>query len=218
MSVLKDHYKAISYGYNDARAYYYEQHSYPASLENFTEISDRSAYGFFAFTTALPVQFKTLDFGDNQKTVVRKLGKPRYISDQNAFSPCIYFYRETLLKHNLLIQLHFFEDQFVMATQTVIDTDAEWRQMVRVVILEKYLGQENTVVAGRPLSDRIDGNFSFTDGMGSNIFFIENINLNIVYSSSSPAHRSLIGAFADLKLKKIDDDKNALKGVLKNAF
>ena len=204
--------------YEDARTSYYEQVRYPTSFQNYTEIIHRTSHGSARYKSALPIKFKTLEFGDSQETVIKKMGKPRFISENNEFSPLVFFYKEALLNHKLLIQLHFFDKKFVLATQSIIDTDSKWRQIVKIIVLEKYSGEEKPILTSG--SDQQDGgsNLVFVDRDNNKIFLQESINLNIIYSSGDLSLLSKIEEFTHLKLKKLNDDRDNLKAILKNSF
>lgn len=196
--------------YEEARSSYYERLIYPPGFQNFTEITRRKYSS--ALKSPIPVHFKTLEFGDNQKTVIKKLGRPRFVAEENGFSPVAYFYKEDLMNHNLLIQLHFFKNEFVLATQSIIDTDLKWREIVKVTVLEKYTGKkmENNLIEERDIV--------FTDENNNKLFILDSINLNLTYSSGHPAHYLHIEDFTRQKIKKINDEAENLKSLLKDSF
>jgi hypothetical protein len=198
--------------YEDARSSYYERLIYPAGFQNFIEIS-RNNYES-VFNSVIPLAFKTLLFGDSEKTVVKKLGKPRYISKDNGFSPLVLYYKENLMNHNLLIQVHFFNGEFVLATQSIIDTDLKWREIVKITIIEKYAGNDKSSALEKSGVTSV----VFTDEFENRIFLLESINLNILYLSGDPKHYQFIEDFTRLKIKKINDQVENLKSLLKDSF
>lgn len=198
--------------YEDARSSYYERLIYPAGFQNFIEITRNNHES--VFNSVIPLGFKTLVFGDSEKTVIKKLGKPRYISKDNGFSPLAFYYKESLMNHNLIIQIHFFNDEFVLATQSIIDTDLKWREIVKITIIEKYAGNDKSAVLEKSGVTSV----VFTDDDKNRIFLLESINLNILYLSGNARHYQFIEDFTRLKIKKINDQVENLKTLLKDSF
>lgn len=195
--------------YEDARASYYERLVFPVGFQNFVEISKNTNHP--ASGSAVPVRFKTLEFGDTEKIVLKKLGKPRFVIKDNGFSPLAFFYKEELMNHELLLQIHFFDNEFVLATQSIIDTDLKWREIVKITVIEKY-GAESWKTA------RHEKNAVFADSEGNRIFLLESINLSIVYCSGQTKHYQQIENFTRMKLKKISDEVENIKTLLKDSF
>jgi len=198
--------------YEDSRASYYERLIFPASFQNFIEVIRNNHES--VFKSEPPIRFKTLEFGDTEKEVSRKLGTPRFICKDNGFSSAVYYYREEFMNHSLLFQLHFFDDKFVLATHSIIDSDLKWRGFIKKGVIEKYGGNDPV-----HLIEKSDiTSIVFSDETGNKIFILESINLNIVYFSGDPAHRELVKKFTRLKIKKITDELETLKALLHDSL
>ena len=194
--------------FEKSRAAYYQQLIFPAGFQNFIEITRNNHESIFK--SELPVRFKTLEFGDTEKEVTEKLGMPGFKCVENGFSPMAYYYREELLNHSLIFQVHFFDNKFVLATHSILDPDLKWRGFVKKGVIEKYGGTDPVHLIEK--SDTTSVVFSDTDG--HKIFILESINLNIVYFSGNPRHRQLIEDFTRLKIKKMTDELETLKTLL----
>lgn len=195
--------------YEDARLSYYERLIFPAGYQNLQEIRQNPT--ILKLNSVVPIRFRDVEFGDSGTEIEKKIGRTRFLLQDNGFSPLAYFYKEELANHQLLVQLHFFGDRFVMATHSIIDADVRWRNIVKNTILEKYSGATCGQSAG-------SGDVSFSDKDGNRLFLMDSINLNIFYLSGNPEHLRLVDQFNQVKLNKANDDLENLKTLLRNSF
>ena len=155
--------------YSINRKEYYERLVLPKDISFFNQI-------FLSETTALPtnfpIAFRELKFGDNPKTVSRKLKLPRYIIENHDISSQIYFYKETINHHKVIMQLHFHDEEFFCACYTFRHESNGEQMRIKKMLFEKYTNLNGST---------FEKCNTLIDTHGNVIFIYDNITLNIFY-------------------------------------
>ncbi len=201
--------------YHDERKEYYERRLFPQSFDAFQELITNN---FDILKTNNTIKLGKVEFGDSCQAVIKQFGKPRYIIDNNDFSPIVYYYKDKILNHEIIIQLHFFENKFLCGVQTIQDTDKEWRNLIYKIIKEKYISED--VDNLRNFNSKITSNnkLTITDVNLNKIILIDNVTLNILYLTGNVDHLDKISHFDFLKQQKAKKESDKITDLLLNKF
>ena len=160
------------------------------------------------------INFQNLEFGEDLRSVEKKMGIPRYIVNRaNYIAPIIYFYKEFVLNHEIIIQLFFYDNKFVFATQTIFEESIEWKEFIMQVVFEKYNNKDKSLAR-----DKDSNEMFFIDQQSNKIVLLNSVNLNILYLSGKKDLLNLIKDFnRNFKLKS-EKDLEQFKKIVSDKF
>lgn len=199
--------------YFDDKQDYYERRIVPQSFSVFKEIYTNESHVFF---TESAIKLNNLEFGASIKAAISVFGKPRYTIEDNNFSQTVYFYKEKINHHEVLIQLHFFQEKFICATQTINDSDAGWKALAHKTIIEKYT--VNNTNDSHNTSESSHRQITICDNDENKIVIVNDFTLNVLYITGNKELLILAENFELQKKQKIVDDEKKLKEILLNKF
>ena len=118
------------------------------------------------------VLFRGLNFGDSPAIVVANLGEPRFGIENHGISSSVYFYKEKIGNHRVVIQIHFLGSEFFYACCEFRDESQADRKFVRRMLFEKYAPLH------LEMSDTKD---HLVDRGNSIVSIYDNVNFRILY-------------------------------------
>ena len=133
---MKSKYKYSDNTYDSLdRRQYYERMIFPKSDSLFNEILQSKKN---ALPANILIAFKKLHFGDSPEIVSRKLGKPRFVMESQGISSLVFFYKEKINAHRVIIQVHFLDEEFFCASYTFRYENNAHRLSIIKMLFEKY--------------------------------------------------------------------------------
>lgn len=189
----------------------YKKILFPTNYEKFENLIDEE--GSFLKINQL-ISFQNLEFGEDLRSVEKKMGVPRYVVNRaNYIAPIIYFYKEFVLNHEIIIQLFFYDNKFVFATQTIFDESKEWKEFIMQVVYEKYNNKNTSVVRDKNISEMF-----FMDQQSNKIILLNSVNLNILYVAGQKNLINLIKDFNQSFKSKSEKDFEQFKKIVFDKF
>lgn len=189
----------------------YKKILFPTNYEKFENLIDEE--GSFLKINQL-ISFQNLEFGEDLRSVEKKMGVPRYVVNRaNYIAPIIYFYKEFVLNHEIIIQLFFYDNKFVFATQTIFDESKEWKEFIMQVVYEKYNNKNTSVVRDKNINEMF-----FIDQQSNKIILLNSVNLNILYVAGQKNLINLIKDFNQSFKSKSEKDFEQFKKIVFDKF
>lgn len=189
----------------------YKKILFPTNYEKFENLIDEE--GSFLKINQL-ISFQNLEFGEDLRSVEKKMGVPRYVVNRaNYIAPIIYFYKEFVLNHEIIIQLFFYDNKFVFATQTIFDESKEWKEFIMQVVYEKYNNKNTSLVRDKDINEMF-----FIDQQSNKIILLNSVNLNILYVAGQKNLINLIKDFNQSFKSKSEKDFEQFKKIVFDKF
>ena len=167
---MKSKYKYYDSAYDFlSRRQYYGRMIFPKSNSLFSEILQSKKN---ALPTNLPIVFRGLCFGDSPEIISGKLGKPRFVMENQGISSLVFFYKEKINHHSVITQVRFLDEEFFCASYAFRYENNEERITIKKMLFEKYANLNGTT---------FEKNNSLADNLGNGIFIFDSVFLNILY-------------------------------------
>ena len=182
--------------YNAERHAFYEKLMFPKGYETYHKLTYENK--LYVKTDTL-IKFKDIEFGDSIKIVRKKLGSPRFTIKSLDIAPLVYFYKEDLMQRSIIVQLFFFDDKFLFATQTIFDMDNDWKETIKEAIFEKYIDKIES-----KLNNQLN-EVCFVDKANNKLIVFDSISLHILYVSGNQDNVNLIKAYK----QRLKNEKNS---------
>jgi hypothetical protein len=183
------------------RREYYKRYLYPRTVDTFIDLWEKEN----KFFIHRPVIFRGIDFGENTKTILSKLGKPRVEMKEPRLFSYVYFYREKIYSPRDIVQIHFHRGKFFCAVCTFRHESAEQWQIIKNILYEKYAGADAEKASAHSLLSDTDGNL---------LYIREDVVLHVVYLWGNAAIKSFYSGHKksvhEQKQKHFSDLQHAL--------
>ncbi|TAL58235.1 MAG: hypothetical protein EPN85_12010 [Bacteroidetes bacterium] len=164
-------YKQYVSSYNSVnRREYYQKSIFPESPSLFSDMwnSEKNK-----IPDDLSIVFRDLIFGSIPETVADILGKPRFVIENHGLSSLIFFYKERVNNHQVLVQVHFLGKEFFYAGYTFRDESNAERKAIKKVLFEKYSVINSALLERQDhLEDRDKNIISIRDSVNFNIIYL----------------------------------------------
>ena len=185
--------------YYSTRHDFYEKIMFP----NRTELTIGIVESKNQIETLQHISFKDFPFGITQTEVELRIGTPRFIIKKSKAAPVVFFYKENFLEREIILQLFFFDSKLIQATQTIFDTNADWKKNIKQFVIEKY--DSRSVI-----KDFSQNEYTFKDNHNNFISIVDRVNLNITYISGD---REDLKQIDDYNRLFVDDKSDAIKKI-----
>ena len=127
------------------------------------------------FNPDIQLKFRDIDFRATTRDIRKQLGKPRFtIKNPQVDHHEVYFYRFRLGRLHSVAAIHFFENEFFLATHTFRQLNAQNYQQVLQVLANKY-----GVVS-------LPEDMGVKDRHGNTIVVADGLYLTVKYISGDP--------------------------------
>lgn len=151
------------------RTEYYQRMIFPERISLFSDMWNTTKA---LIPDNIPIIFREVKFGSDPETVAKILGKPRFVIENHGLSSLIYFYKERVNNHRMLMQIHFWGKEFFYAGYTFRDENDYERKKIKNVLFDKY-----SVIG----SGQLERQEHLEDASGNIITVLDNVNFNILY-------------------------------------
>ncbi len=190
--------------YYNIRGDFYEKICFPELGAVLKTLSIKQDF----LTTDINIFYKNGQFNSSPQECLKKFGKPNYKIIKIDY--IIFIYKEKILNHKIYVQFHFINNELKIITQTVFDTDNDWKKLILNTIAEKY--KINSAFS------KIQSDTIIKDSHSNIILISNSVHLNVVYVSDQTKTIDVLTSYLYTIQQLKTANRSSIKEILKDKF